>query len=65
VPRIRRPLLALLVLVVALVIGYGIRAARSDGVPPPPAAMHTSAGAPWAPAAPAAPTGPAGATGRP
>jgi hypothetical protein len=34
VPRIRRPLLALLVLVVALLIGYGIRAARSDGAPP-------------------------------
>jgi hypothetical protein len=33
VPRIRRPLLALLALVLALVIGYAIRAARSDGAP--------------------------------
>lgn len=33
--RIRRPLLALIVLVVALAVGYGIRAARSDGRTPP------------------------------
>jgi hypothetical protein len=45
VPRIRRPLLALLVLVVALVVGYGIRAARSDGAPRPSAPVHTSAAA--------------------
>jgi hypothetical protein len=35
VPRIRRPLIALIVLVVALLIGYAVRAARSDGATPP------------------------------
>ncbi|HEY2271728.1 MAG TPA: hypothetical protein VGH30_03070 [Jatrophihabitantaceae bacterium] len=39
-PRIRRPLIALIVLVVALLIGYAVRAARSDGaVPPHPAVV--------------------------
>jgi hypothetical protein len=36
VPRIRRPLIALIVLVVALLIGYAVRASRSDGLTPPP-----------------------------
>jgi hypothetical protein len=40
VPRIRRPLLALLVLVLALAIGYGIRAVRSDGAPPRPSSAQ-------------------------
>jgi hypothetical protein len=35
VPRIRRPLIALIVLVVALLIGYAVRASRSDSAPPP------------------------------
>lgn len=35
VRRTRRPLLALVVLVVALVVGYSVRAARSDGAGPP------------------------------
>jgi hypothetical protein len=33
--RIRRPLVALIVLIVALAIGYTVRAARSDGMTPP------------------------------
>ncbi|HJQ44069.1 MAG TPA: hypothetical protein VJ831_13355 [Jatrophihabitantaceae bacterium] len=31
--RVRRPLIALIVLVAALAVGYGVRAARSDGIP--------------------------------
>jgi hypothetical protein len=31
--RARRPLVALLALVIALLIGYGVRACRSDGAP--------------------------------
>jgi hypothetical protein len=43
VPRIRRPLLALIVLVLALAIGYGIRATRSDGASPRPSSARTIA----------------------
>ena len=38
--RARRPLVALIVLVLLLAVGYGIRAARSDGHPQP--TMSTS-----------------------
>ena len=38
--RIRRPLLALLILVAALAIGYGVKAARAD-VPSLPGVVPT------------------------
>ncbi|WP_338185236.1 hypothetical protein [Jatrophihabitans sp.] len=42
-PRIRRPLLALVVLVAALAIGYGVRAAHHDGqhTPTPSTSSHS------------------------
>jgi hypothetical protein len=44
VPRVRRPLIALIALLAALAIGYGIKAAHSDSHPPthPHAAPSTS-----------------------
>ena len=45
-PRVRRPLLALIALVVALAVGYGIRAARSDDSSPRPSATQSSAETP-------------------
>ena len=42
-PRVRRPLLALIALVLALAIGYGVNAARSgDDTKPGPAATTSS-----------------------
>jgi hypothetical protein len=40
--RARRPLLALIVLVLLLAIGYGLRAARSDDEPTPPSASNSA-----------------------
>jgi hypothetical protein len=40
--RVRRPLLALLVLLVAFGIGYGVRAARSDTPAHPPSVSTTA-----------------------
>jgi ribonuclease T1 len=42
VPRVRRPLLALIALVAALAVGYGIKAARSDDPAPRPSVSQTS-----------------------
>jgi hypothetical protein len=42
VPRVRRPLLALIALVAALAIGYGVRAAQDHGHHTPPAPSITS-----------------------
>jgi hypothetical protein len=42
VPRVRRPLLALIALVAALAIGYGIKAATSDHDSHPVPATSTS-----------------------
>jgi len=46
VPRVRRPLLALIALVVALAVGYGIKAARSADSSPRSPAVQTSQVAP-------------------
>jgi guanyl-specific ribonuclease Sa len=44
VPRVRRPLLALIALVLALAVGYGVKAARSgDDTMPRPADTTSSA----------------------
>jgi hypothetical protein len=40
--RVRRPLIALVVLVVALGVGYGIKAARADTAQPPPASTNST-----------------------
>jgi hypothetical protein len=56
VPRIRRPLLALIVLVVALAIGYGVNALRAHGAP----ALRK---APTSSTAASTPTGSAGWSG--
>ena len=42
-PRLRRPMLALIVLIIALVIGYTVRALQSDddgGHPQPTTSSH-------------------------
>jgi len=47
VPRVRRPLLALIALVLALAIGYGVNAARSGHDPKPgPSATATHSSTP-------------------
>ena len=48
-PRVRRPLLALIALVLALAIGYAIKAARSDDPTPRQSATSTAAPAQSAP----------------
>jgi hypothetical protein len=40
--RVRRPLIALVVLVVALGVGYGIKAARADPPQRPPASTNST-----------------------
>lgn len=49
--RVRRPLLALIALVVALAIGYGVKAARSDDSSPHPSTTSTTS-TPQTPAKP-------------
>ena len=41
-PRVRRPLLALIALVLALAVGYGIKAARSQDSPRGPSTTQTA-----------------------
>ena len=41
-PRVRRPLLALIALVLALAVGYGIKAAQSGNSSPRPSVTQTS-----------------------
>ena len=48
-PRVRRPLLALIALVLALAVGYAVKAARSDNPTPRHSATSTAAPARSAP----------------